>query len=305
MVTLLSSFEGGANFGRKYTKIPVPDVYHYDTESTNEINAPYMLLTYIHGSVADECGLCNEQYQQVLAQIAKITVELASHTFPRIGHLVEDADCTFRIGKELETDEGPFETASEYYAAISSARLRSYTDYIPNNEVAEACPGLQLPTLFTSFMPILTRHDNDDRGPFCLTNRDLGLHNVLINAELKIVGVIDCDTMFAAPIHVAAQTLNIALLTLPVPGLATKKEAAKKTYRNGREMLDYFLERVKEFELERSPMTTLADAMDSDGARLVEGLESYRSMQEWSNAEWVKGYWYISSLLCTLTINQA
>ena len=269
----------------------MPEVYHYDTKSSNEVGAPFMLLTYIHGTVADECGLNDNQYRVVLAQIAKMTVEIASHTFPTIGCLVEGSDGSLKIGKELETDREPFQTAREYYTAVCLNRFQVYAKrYFRNNEDAERCPGIQLPLLFNSFMHLLTTH-NTDKGPFYLTNRDLGLHNVLVDANLQIVGVIDCDTMFAAPIHVAAQHMHIGIIHPPKPGHVTKKIAAKETYQRGSKMFEFYVECVKEAELKLYGKTTLADAMKSDGAKLVEGLESYRSMQEWVNAEWVKSYW--------------
>ena len=33
--------------------------------------------------------------------------------------------------------------------------------------------------------------------------------------------------------------------------------------------------------------------MNSNGARLFQGLQSYMCLQAWYNAEWTKGYWYM------------
>jgi hypothetical protein len=72
--------------------------------------------------------------------------------------------------------------------------------------VADAPPDVQ-----TIAIPILFKHlislygQNSSRGgPFSITNRDFGAHNLLVNDDFKIIGVIDFDGVMAAPIEVIA-----------------------------------------------------------------------------------------------------
>ena len=277
--------------GRQHTNVPVPEVHAYDASSENEIGASYMLLTYIHGNVADKCHLNSDQSRHVLNQMVEIMVKLAAHTFDCIGCLSVDEEGHFTISTDLETNGGPYKTAQEYYNATSVHRFHHYADrYFRNNGEADCEPGLHLPFLFNNLMPMLT-DCMKDTGPFFLTNTDFGMHNVLVDANLNIVGIIDCDSLMAAPIHVTAQYETLLGRTIPLPGLATQESVTTQTFVKGKVDFDYLVERVAIAETKLHGNTPIADAMVSDGARLVEGLHRYRAMQDWVNAEWVKSYW--------------
>ena len=43
-----------ANHLRARTYIPVPGVFGHDSDPCNDIDAPYILLSYIHGNVASD-----------------------------------------------------------------------------------------------------------------------------------------------------------------------------------------------------------------------------------------------------------
>ena len=73
-------------------------------------------------------------------------------------------------------------------------------------------------------IPILFKHlisvygQNSSRGPFSLTNRDFGAHNLLVNDNFEIIGVIDFDGVMAAPIEVVAQYPSLTGLEREPPG---------------------------------------------------------------------------------------
>ena len=108
-------------------------------------------MAYIHGTAADDFDLTDEQTRHVQEQTAAMILELASHKFDRIGALKEDGAGSFVIGKDMEMNEGPFETAGEYYTALSMFRFRGYADrYFRDNLDSESVPGLHLPFMFTT-----------------------------------------------------------------------------------------------------------------------------------------------------------
>ena len=252
-----------------------------------------MLLDYIHGTAADRCGLSDEQSLSVLEQLADVIVELASHKHDRIGALCIDQTGEFAIGKDLETGEGPYETAQEYYSAVSKHRFQYYANnYFWTNLDAKRDAGLHLPSLFNQMMDILT-DCSTDRGPFCLTNTDIGFHNILLDKNLKIAGMIDCDTVKAAPIHVLAQYPDFCDMIIARPGLATTKPMAKKVLAEGTLLFNKFLDMVANAERRLGRETPIANAMTSDGARLFEGLQDYMGLQSWVNVEWIESYWYM------------
>ena len=252
-----------------------------------------MLLDYIHGTTADKCDLNADQTLHVLEQMVDITVDLATHKFDRIGALYINEAGDFEIGQDPETGGGPYQNAQEYYNAVSKHRLQFFANnYFWTNSDAMREDGLHLPSLFNQMMDILTDCATD-RGPFALTNTDIGFHNILLDETLKIIGMIDCDTVKAAPIHVVAQYPDFSEIVLSVPGLTTVKPMAKKVLAEGAIMFRKYVDMVAKAEKRTLEETPIATAMVSDGARLFEGLEQYMGHQEWVNVEWIQGYWYM------------
>jgi hypothetical protein len=88
--------------------------------------------------------------------------------------------------------------------------------------VADAAPDVQ--TTFSFAISILFKHlislcGYNNRGcPFSLTNRDFGAHNLLVNDDFEIIGVIDFDGVMAAPIEVVTQYPSLTGLEPEPPG---------------------------------------------------------------------------------------
>lgn len=282
---------------RCHTTIPVPEVHAFNAHVNNEVGAPYMLLTYIHGTIADEIeGIESatdvEGTRHVLDQLAKIMVELATCKFDRIGSIFANVNGNFEIGPLLETDEGPYSTAQEYYQAISDHRFRIYAGCFANNEEARRAGGLHLPLLFNNLMPIFT-NSRVDKGSFSLTNTDFGPHNVLVDEQLNVVGLIDCDNVFAAPIHVVAKIPSAGCMSSGLPGLKPRRLIAQQVIAEGQFWREQFVPMVAAAEKSFDAGTPIADAMTSDAAWLVEGLENYQHHQSTRLVDWVNCYWYL------------
>jgi len=192
-----------------------------------------MLLTYIHGTIADDFGLSDEQNRYVQLQMIEMMLELASHKFDCIGSLMKDESGKFCIGKDMETNQGPFTTAGEYYAVLSTGYFHLFTDHhFEDNLDARRCTGLHISFMFSSFMQMFTDCAKD-QGPFSLTNTDFGYNNIILDEECKIISLIDCDNIIAAPIHVVAQIPSVSGTKLPPPGLETRNSYARSTYEDG------------------------------------------------------------------------
>ena len=283
---------------RRYTTIPVPEVHAFNARINTEVGPPYMLLTYIHGTVADdiediELATDKEGTRHLLNQMAKIMVELATCKFDRIGSILTNANGDFEIRPLLETDGGPYHTAQDYYQAISEHRFHFYADRcFANNQEATRRGGTHLPFLFNNFMPMFT-NSRADKGPFSLTNTDFGPHNVLVDEKLNIVGLIDCDNIIAAPIHVVAQIPSAGFMSPGLPGWKLRRPIAQKVAAEGQLWLEQFIPMVAAAEKKVGAGTPIADAMTSDAAWLVKGLEAYQHHQSWRQVDWVNCYWYL------------
>lgn len=252
-----------------------------------------MLLTYIHGTVADAFELEDVAASRLLKQMADMMVELAACKFDRIGCIFTNDTGDFEIGTLLETDSGPYKTAKEFYEAISEHRFHLYADqHLANNTEATHDTGLHLPFLFNNLMRMFSNSAVDD-GPFGLTNTDFGFHNILIDEKMNIVGLIDCDSIMAAPIHVVAQPPRFCGVNIAIPGIKDTNPFVVEFAAKSREKFDAFVELVAAAEKNTDVATPISKAMHSDGAMLVAGLDGYTGLQGWRNMDWINGYWYL------------
>ena len=166
-----------------------------------------------------------EQDVRFRQQMVDIHVQLASLTFDRIGSLRESHDNPgdLFIGSEIETGEGPWGTAQQYYSAVARHRLQvAEHDAEPQ---ARDCDFFNLPHRFCELMPLLQSRDT---GPYGLANRDFGAYNVLVDDDSNIIGLIDFDGVIASPVELVAQMSLFTGLERPIPGFVETGEFASK-----------------------------------------------------------------------------
>ncbi|CAH0033440.1 unnamed protein product [Clonostachys rhizophaga] len=284
------------------TSVPVPEVYHYDFSRDNSIGAPFILMSYIHGNAASELRLQKdcpprlfgtaEQDKAFRRQMADIQVQLAAIQFDRIGSLYEDGD-NFIIGPEPETGDGPWDTAADYY--ISWVRhIVEVAERDADPEVKKR-PSFKLPE---SFLPLMHQYSTDmtSRGPLRLVNRDFGAHNLLVDDNFNIVGLIDLDGVMAAPIDLVAQFPTLTGLDREVPGHKETKPAAIERIVATRPLLAEYQRLLASSQQQSVPehesavRAILADRITSDGATIVYGLTRFAGHQGFVNDKWTNAF---------------
>lgn len=288
---------------RLKTKIAVPEVFGHDLSADNEVGAPYILMSYMHGTSAAELSElrdCDpetfgtaEQDARFRQQMANIHVQLASLTFDRIGSLRESHDNPgdFFIGSEIETGEGPWDTAQQYYSAVARHRLQ-VAEHDAEPEVRE-CDSFNLPHRFCELMPLLQSRET---RPYGLANRDFGAHNVLVDDDFNIIGLIDFDGVIAAPIELVAQLPLFTGLERPIPGFVETGEFALKRIERTKHQVPQYIEFVSgaiaeaEATVGLADSSGLADAMVSDAASAVQGMNAYGQHQGFVNDRWMAAY---------------
>jgi hypothetical protein len=103
---------------RAKTSIPISTVHSYSVDTNNQVGAPYILIDYIHGTVATELRDSNEdegglfgtpdQDRAFRKQMAEIQATFSSFKFSQIGILYQDKETSdFFFGPEIETGKGP------------------------------------------------------------------------------------------------------------------------------------------------------------------------------------------------------
>ena len=223
--TAKSSLESQAltmRFIRKETTIPLPDVYAVDSKSSNEIGAPYIVMSFIAGSTVsskwfDKTGPTplEERRQRTLDTVAEAMSQLRRFQFDKIGSLqfndgtskdsitigpcykwdegaVGDKD----YGQKLSVEQsGPFSTSQSY--------VRHYLDKHGN---AGHCHPLvmgsqKLVDSMIRHLPPSTSNPSTQQSleTFVLSLPDYDSQNIMIDERGNLTGIIDWDNVHAVP----------------------------------------------------------------------------------------------------------
>lgn len=258
-------------------------------------------MQYIHGSVAAEVrrskgcarGLFGtpDQDRKFRKQMASIQAELASILFDRIGFLYQDPESgDFYIGSDPRMKKGPWETAADYYNDLADHNIEVVG---MSSEELQDDPSFSLPILFKELM---LRYSIKElgRGPFGLANTDLGAHNLLVNEDFDIVGMIDLDGLMAAPIEIQAQFPVLTGLDMEIPYYVTTKPMAIERITETRPKLIEYKQLLQECERAVREESGLAvrpgEIMMSKAAVIYLGIFYYNMCLPDTNRRWMQAY---------------
>jgi len=225
-------------------------------------------------------------------QMADIHAELANCVFDQIGSLLYDEQTGFTIGPDVETGFGPWRSSLEYFNDIADHSFRTFLASIDDDRKLRWHRTCSLPLVFKQLTRIYCTETN---GPFHLINRDFGAHNLLVNEKFEIVGVIDFDSLMAAPVEMVAQFPRLTGLDRPIPwGLMEKLPAAIEREKRTAPQLKQYAQLLKEAEERLAPnprsngSISFSKLMLSDAASVIQGLEEYGSAD--LNNRWMDLY---------------
>ncbi|KAI9748299.1 MAG: hypothetical protein M4579_007262 [Chaenotheca gracillima] len=297
-------------FLRARTCIPVPTVHHWSLDKTNEIGAPYILMDYIDGTTANDLqdakGCENESFgtpeqdRTFREQMASIQVELASLKFDKIGSLYQDEESLkFYIGPDLATRKGPWESSTSYYADLAENAMKECVSH--GKRALQERPSFAIPVLFMHLMS-LYGDPSSVKGPFGLANLDMGAHNLLVNDNFEIVGVIDFDGLMAAPIELIAQFPELTGLDREMPYVVeTRPLALQRIDKVAPKLAEYQkMIEAAEATLASHDVQSQSDYQDranrfgklmlTDRTVILYGLLSYQSQQKSVNDQVMASY---------------
>ncbi|KAJ5573656.1 uncharacterized protein N7459_008083 [Penicillium hispanicum] len=223
------------------TSIPVPFVLHWGTKKKSPLElSPFIIMEYIDHDTSmydalnrpdcprAECGTLdpdiNEAKLEALyGELASILLQLSRLSLPRIGSLDQVDDFTWeltrrplsmpmneliRLGSlpQSELPHTTFDTASSYFEALAELHITHLRNQ--RNDAIDSADDCRRKFvaryLFRKLAQDrrLTKHSaSSDQGPFKLWCDDLRPANVLVDEALKIVGVVDWEFTYAAPVE--------------------------------------------------------------------------------------------------------
>ncbi|KAF7189214.1 Altered inheritance of mitochondria protein 9, mitochondrial [Pseudocercospora fuligena] len=279
---------------KKHTSIPVPEVFAHDLDPNNQIGAPYILMSYIHGTSAAELSDAKDYDlkgdEQFWSRMAEIQMELASLKFNQIGCIYQHGDA-FSIGPEVVTGRGPWATAEQFWYDLATHFFE--VTKATCDESIKSKESFHLPQKFSELMKL---YGEPGQKQFRLANRDSGIHNVLVNDDFEIVGLIDLDGVMAAPVEMVARLPRFSGFDRPMPYFEEieKRPMALKFAREDVAEVEKYIGRLQKAgeKLSRSNdgLSEVASAFASKGASVVDGLHAYHQHQDFVNDNWWAAY---------------
>ncbi|KAI1502721.1 phosphotransferase family protein [Biscogniauxia marginata] len=310
------------------TTIPVPHVYHYGTAAENPTGlGPFIIMDYIehHQNMSRELldqesaidkrpildpNISEEKLEFLYAQMANILLQLSTLKFPRIGSLVEKKGensisvngrplienmSDLVVHTNMPASILPSQTyasADEWYRALADMHMAQLTfqrnDAVEDEDDArDKYTARQLFRNLAAEKRLMPNPSNLDDG-FRLFSEDFRPANVLLDKDLRVVGVIDWEFAYAAPAQFSFDPFWWLLLEDPeswAGGYRTWMEAYEPR-------LQTFL-RVLEAEEEKVAAANLAEKVSRlslTGSGKAEPLLSQRMRESWEKRTWMINY---------------
>ncbi|KAF5137917.1 Altered inheritance of mitochondria protein 9, mitochondrial [Metarhizium anisopliae] len=200
----------------------IMDYIEHDRTMSDALNDP--LLGPDESHVLD-ANISEQKLEFLYRQMANIILQLSTLSFPQIGSLVQDKDRTFSIsGRPLIQNMNslvefagvvpsvlPLQqycTSTEWYAAMADMHLAQITfqhndAVLDEDDVRDKFVARQLFRRLASSGLLALGFDPEQQSyreaMFRLYSEDLRPSNVLIDQDLRVVGVIDWEFAYAAP----------------------------------------------------------------------------------------------------------
>lgn len=228
------------------TEIPVPRVIAYGAAHENPTDlGPFIIMAWIEGRKMSEILRKDTPGEDILnpdidsrtlgllySQMAEILLELWKLDFDCIGclgqdqqsgqYMVDGPPLTLEVNELMRTcglgnrtPSGVYHSSTDYIASLlqlQSTHLRDQQNSVYDSEDCRekyACRHLMKAIAFD----FISQADN--QGPFKLFCEDFGPGNVLVDASLRVTGVIDWEFCYAAPLGFAGSIPSWLLLQRP------------------------------------------------------------------------------------------
>ncbi|EIN08769.1 hypothetical protein PUNSTDRAFT_67873 [Punctularia strigosozonata HHB-11173 SS5] len=170
---------------RKYTSVPVPEVYHYDANQYNRLGGEFIIMSKARGIPLSQVyySLGHNELLALLDNTAKLLIPLFGHRFPKLGSLQFAPEAPLPMSSTLVP---PTPTASDPpkgFGDLSFPTLPPSTSPPPVDDIIVG-PIISWP-FFGSNRGLLSHPQELDRGPWSSTHAYLESC-----AQREITGVI-------------------------------------------------------------------------------------------------------------------
>lgn len=129
----------------------------------------------------------------------------------------EKENPSLTIGPDVHTGSGPWNSSEDYYRHLTEALIEEAADngYSDNG----GSPSYELPALLFNLVKTHSMRELAETS-FHLAHRDLGAHNILVNDQFNIVGIVGLKDVAAIPPEMVAQYPPLSCMEIDLPGVA-------------------------------------------------------------------------------------
>lgn len=201
---------------REKTNIPVPEVYAVDVTAENEIQMPFMCMSFLNGQPLHQLWLKNtrrphaqEQMRlKVLSSLAQVMAQFSLLTFEKYGSISEDEYGSIVLGPNYELGEGrengmvPVIVSEQHesaYECVVSKYQKSLTLDMPEDIESPYRDGKQ--KTMELLLRCLGKLDASFPG-YVLCPPDFDSQNILVDDQGNVTGLVDWDLIKTMPRYV-------------------------------------------------------------------------------------------------------
>ncbi|KAF1815817.1 hypothetical protein P152DRAFT_496621 [Eremomyces bilateralis CBS 781.70] len=218
-----------------------------------------------------------EQDESFRKQMAGIQVQLSTYIIDEIGCLALDDEGNITIGRDIETCKGSWASAVDYYNDAADHAISGTLREIEDDMLQSR--SRTFPLLFKE---IVKRRCPRSSGPFCLTNRDFGAHNLLSRRQFQH-HCYDRSGRYNGSSNWASRTASALFWPARIaPNLPRYKRLIFELERS-------VFKQIQE-QGEPAEYIPLSSYMLSDTASVVQGLADYKSHQTSVSDKWMDCY---------------
>ena len=207
------------------TTVPVPTIYHFDVDASNDFGFRYILMQALPGRHFEHSlalSVPKAHFDTLTDQLADYYDQLSRLRFDRIGRLW--------CGRTAEEEPslipipnvgGPFSSSIEYFYALRKSHNRTI-----QAEHAGEKEWMTAAWILEQALPSMVIEDFI-HGPFPLCHTDLHFNNILVDENFNVTGIIDWSDSQTVPL----ESFLISPEFVTFPGLSVEENAPIVAFR--------------------------------------------------------------------------
>lgn len=204
-------------FTSQNMSIPVPRIIAHSSDNSNDLGFEWILMDDIAGLALWKVWrkMSWASKEALIRQVAKYQAQTFEQKFYRIGNLYSQnegfavgqlATTIYYQGDQItkEVVRGPFTSSHEWLKArlqcVLADQQRIVETSCDEDEIEDAESALELAKKLLELLPTVFLPDTSASEATILINKNLSMHNIMVNADGTMTAVMDWESVPAMPL---------------------------------------------------------------------------------------------------------